>query len=83
MKRLYYFYSNSCAPCKQMGPIMDRIGKQVTVQKVDTDYTANITERYNVQSIPTVILVKNDQEVGRFVGIKSEGQVLAFYNSVG
>lgn len=80
MKRLYYFYSNSCAPCKTMGPIMDRIGKQVTVQKVDTDYSD--VERYNVQSIPTVILVKNDQEVGRFIGIKSEGQVLDFYNSV-
>lgn len=81
MKKLYYFYSNSCAPCDTMSPIMDRVGRQLPLEKIDTDYTPDVPERYKVMSIPTVILTKDNQEIARFGGIRSEAQIVEFYNN--
>jgi thioredoxin-like negative regulator of GroEL len=60
---------------------MDRVAKQgVPVNKIDIDYTPDVTTKYNVKSIPTVILVENGQEVKRFTGARSFEQVMSFCN---
>ena len=81
MKQLWYFSAPWCGPCKQFGPVMDRISeKGINVKKINVDYEPDVITKFGVKSVPTVILVSNEQEVARFVGAKSEQDVINFYN---
>ena len=80
MKRLYYYSAAWCVPCQSFGPVMDQVASVIPVVKVNVDYEADLTAKSNVKSVPTVILVENDQEVRRFTGAKSYEQVMQFIN---
>jgi thioredoxin-like negative regulator of GroEL len=80
MKKLYYYSAPWCVPCQSFGPVMDQLSSVISVVKVNVDYEAELAARANVRSVPTVILVENDQEVRRFVGAKSYQQVIDFIN---
>lgn len=81
MKQLWYFSAPWCGPCKMFGPTMDRVAAQgISVKKVNVDYEPDVITKFGVKSVPTVILVENEQEVNRFVGAKSEQEVINFYN---
>jgi thioredoxin 1 len=81
MKQLFYFSAEWCVPCQTLGPIMDQISTQIPVQKINIDYEADITSKYGVRSIPTVILVENGQEVRRFTGARNYNDILNFINN--
>jgi len=59
---------------------MNRVSEQIQVNKINIDYEANVTQKYGVRNIPTVILVENGQEVRRFTGNRSYNDVLNFIN---
>jgi thioredoxin-like negative regulator of GroEL len=60
---------------------MDELAKQgMPIKKLNVDYTPDATTRYGIKSVPTVVLVENDQEVKRFTGTRSMQQVIDFYN---
>jgi len=80
MRQLFFFHASWCQPCKAFSPIMDQISKQIPVKKINIDYEPDVTTKYNVTSIPTVILVENGQESRRFTGVKSYNDVLNFIN---
>lgn len=66
------FYADWCGPCKMVAPIMDqiahdRIGK-VLVAKVDTDRNPQIAQRFQIASIPTVMVFAHGQRVAQQVG---------------
>jgi thioredoxin-like negative regulator of GroEL len=80
MKQIFYFTAPWCEPCQVLGPIMDKVNKQVRVEKVNIDYEMDRARGANVGSVPTVILVENGQEVRRFTGARSYEQVMQFIN---
>ena len=80
MRRLYFYKADWCQPCQTLGPVMDQVGTVVPVVKVNVDYEADSAQRANVRSVPTVILVENDQEVRRFTGARSYEQIMQFIN---
>ena len=80
MKQLWYFTADWCAPCKALGPTMNRVAEQVQVNKINIDYEADVVQKYGVRNIPTVILVENGQEVRRFTGNRSYNDVINFIN---
>ena len=80
MKQIWYFTADWCAPCKALGPTMDRVAEQIKVNKINIDYEADVVQKYGVRSIPTVVLVENGQEVRRFTGNRSYNDVLSFIN---
>ena len=60
---------------------MDGLASQgMPIKKLNVDYTPDATTKFGIKSIPTVILVENDQEVARFTGVRSAQQVIDFYN---
>lgn len=80
MKQIWYFTADWCAPCKALGPTMNRVAEQIQVNKVNIDYEADVVQKYGVRNIPTVVLVENGQEVRRFSGNRSYNDVLSFIN---
>jgi len=80
------FFADWCAPCKMMIPILNEVAEDLTgntrVGKVDTGQFQSIAVRYNVRSIPTMVLFKNGKEVKRFVGIKQKDFLLKELKSV-
>lgn len=81
MKKLIYFSAPWCGPCKQLGPIMEEVAQQATVQKVNVDTSPELASYYGVRSIPTVVLVDGmGNEVLRKVGFNPKQVYLDMYN---
>lgn len=82
MKKILYFSAPWCGPCKQFGPIMDRISQTgILVEKVNVDNVPAVAAAYNVRSVPTIVVVNNTgNELGRSVGMISESQVRQLFN---
>jgi thioredoxin 1 len=80
-QQLFYYSAPWCKPCETLGPIMDQVGKQIPVRKINIDYAdPALLTGAQVRNIPTVILVENEKEVRRFTGIKSYNQIIEFLN---
>ena len=67
------FWAAWCGPCRMVGPIIDElsneyVGKAV-VGKVDVDANQEFAAKYGVRNIPTVLVFKNGELVGRQVGV--------------
>ena len=62
------FWAEWCGPCKQIGPILDEIGTEMTgkltIAKVNIDQNPESPQRYGVRGIPTMILFKDGKAVG-------------------
>jgi len=80
MRKIMYYSDPWCEPCQVLGPIMDRVAGQISVEKINIDYEMDRARSANVGSVPTVILVENGQEVRRFVGMRSQEQIMQFIN---
>ena len=70
------FYADWCAPCKYVAPLMDELAQthegKLLVVKVDTDQAPDLSQKWGIRSIPTVILFKEGEEVARSVGFEPE-----------
>lgn len=68
------FYADWCGPCRMLAPVVEELAQEmtgkVTIAKVDTDQAVNVAAKYEVTSIPTLILFKNGQIFKRVVGLK-------------
>ena len=81
MKYLY-FSAPWCGPCKMFGPVMERVSTQIPVQKVNVDTDHELSARYSVRSVPTVVLVGDDgKEYARQVGMQNEQMLIEQYNN--
>ena len=80
MRRLYYYSAPWCVPCQSFGPVMDQVSNVMPIVKVNIDYEADLAQRANVRSVPTVILVEGETEIRRFVGARSYQDVINFIN---
>src|SRR3954467_9409664 len=70
------FWAEWCMPCRMLAPTIEKIAKdyagKVKVGKVDTDSNREISIKYGISAIPTVILFKNGQVAQKFVGLRQE-----------
>lgn len=70
------FGAEWCGPCRTLGPIIEEISTEyegrVVVGKVDVDNNQEFTAKYGVRNIPTVLMFKDGEVVGRQVGVASK-----------
>ena len=75
------FYADWCAPCKMMAPILQQVSKdmvgKVKVIKVDVDKNEDAARKYQIRSIPTMILFKNGKAIWQGVGVMQADQIKA------
>ena len=74
------FWAEWCDPCKMIGPILEEIadeqGDALKILKLNVDDAPSIAQRFQVMSIPTLILFKDGAEAKRIIGAKPKGALL-------
>ena len=70
------FWAEWCMPCRMLGPTIEKLAKdyagKVKVGKVDTDSNRDVSMRFGISAIPTVILFKDGKVAQKFVGLRQE-----------
>ena len=75
------FWAEWCGPCKALGPVIDELATEysgkVKVGKLDTDESRDVSVRFSISAIPTVILFNKGEIVEKFVGLKGKREFQA------
>ncbi len=74
------FYADWCGPCKAMGKVLEEMD-EVKIVKVNTDNFDTLSASFGVMSIPTLILFKDGEEVGKKIGLQSKSELEEFIKS--
>ena len=75
MKEILYFSANWCMPCKNVKPIMERVGQQHPVKFINVDENPSLAAQYNIRSVTTLVFLKDGQEADKSIGVLTEAQV--------
>ena len=74
------FTASWCGPCKMISPILDELSVEqadrLAIAKIDVDENPDTTRRYDVMSMPTLILFKDGEPQRRFVGARGKAHLL-------
>ena len=74
------FYADWCGPCKIMSPIVDQIaeelGEKIIVGKINVDENSELAEKYEIMSIPTIIIIKNGEIAKTFIGVTDKSSII-------
>ena len=63
MKQILYFSAPWCGPCKQLGPVMESLSGQINYRKINVDNDTELSTKYGVRNIPTLVLLDNGEAV--------------------
>jgi len=83
MLKLLDFHALWCGPCKAMKPIIEEIREDypnVEVEFIDADVNVELTGKYGIMSVPTFILLKDDEVVFTHMGKISKSELEAIIN---
>lgn len=75
------FWAEWCGPCRMLAPTVDAIASEredVVVGKINVDNESALAATFGIESIPTLIIVKNGEVVGKLVGYNSKTIVNGF-----
>ena len=74
------FWAEWCVPCHMVSPVVEEIGRdmgeRLEVAKLNIDENPEVTRKYGVMSIPTLMLFKDGQEMARVVGARGKDALL-------
>ncbi|HOK09368.1 MAG TPA: thioredoxin [Candidatus Hydrogenedens sp.] len=73
------FWAEWCGPCRMISPIIDELAKEyegrVKIGKVNVDEEMELAEQFGVSSIPTLVILKDGNEVKRFIGLTQKAVI--------
>ncbi|MGI6077621.1 MAG: thioredoxin [Fastidiosipilaceae bacterium] len=74
------FFAEWCGPCKMMSPILDElaneVGAKAKVAKINVDENPELSQQFNVMSVPTLYVVKNGEVVNKVIGARPKAELL-------
>ena len=75
------FWADYCAPCKMIAPMVEELADEyvgtMRVGKLDTAENRQVAINYGIQAIPTLLLIKGGEMVGKFVGLQTKSDLKA------
>ena len=77
------FFATWCGPCKILGPILERVSEELPdtkIVKVDVDECENTAKQFGIMSIPTLVFLKNGEEIARNVGLVNQETLIELIN---
>ncbi|GCL41226.1 thioredoxin [Anabaena sp. FACHB-1250] len=79
------FYAEWCGPCQMMVPILEQVNNQLKdrlrIVKIDTEKYGNLASQYQISALPTLVLFKQGQPVGRIEGVMEAQQLVEHLKS--
>lgn len=73
------FWATWCPPCQTLSPLIEELAKsfegKIKIGKIDVDQNPKIVEKYNVMSIPTMIIFKGREVVKQIIGVKPKEEL--------
>lgn len=77
------FYANWCPPCKKLSPIVEKVANEnsnIKFVKINIDDEEELANKYDISSIPTLVLIENGEEINRSIGLIPKAKVEEFIN---
>jgi len=78
------FWAEWCGPCKMIGPIIDQLSVElqgkIKIAKINVDESPELAGKFNVMSIPTLLIFKAGQPVDQIIGAMPKDKLLAKIN---
>ena len=75
------FWAPWCGPCLMQGPILEKVAVamsgKVKIGKCNVDEAPNVSQRFGIRSIPTLIILKDGKVVEQFVGVRREAELIS------
>ena len=81
MKKVYKFSASWCGPCKMLAKTLSNIESPLPIEEIDIDKNPELTQQFKVRGVPTLVIVEDDVEVKRKVGVMSGPEFLEWVNS--
>ena len=79
------FFASWCGPCKMLSPVLENIdekfGENLKILKVDIDKFPELSNKYNIMSVPTLIFFENGEIVRQETGFMPEEKIMEFIKS--
>ena len=79
------FWAEWCGPCKMLGPVLEELAdskSELKILKVNVDEENELSAKFKVRSIPTVVIFKDGVQVSNFIGFKSKEEILEKLSSI-
>ena len=74
------FFATWCGPCKTLAPILkqvkDSLGERITILKIDVDKNQQLSNKYQVRGVPTMILFQEGKQLWRQSGVLSKEEII-------
>jgi thioredoxin 1 len=74
------FFATWCGPCKMLAPILkevkDSLGERITILKIDVDKNQELSSKYQVRGVPTMILFQNGKQLWRQSGVLTKDEII-------
>ena len=77
------FWAEWCGPCRMIAPSIDAIASEredIKVGKINVDVEQELCEKFEIDSIPTLIILKNGEVAGKLIGLNSKTIIETFIN---
>ena len=72
------FFADWCGPCKRLKPVLEEVSAEnIVVYSVDVDSNKDLAERFQVSSLPTVLIFKDGTKVDQFIGVHEKEDIIS------